>query len=337
MQNQRVKKTIILAIVTLQLILLSSCISNSSGNSEELGFTILLQEHKGNTIENLRNFGFVANDNHYIYYLTFNRQGSTLSRRSIADSESRIIGAGRISYLNVVDGFIYHVNDANSKIYRMDINGEQHERLSDIQVSFLFVLNDTVYALSHYFLEGNRDFIAMNLDGLDVRILSDNSVRSVYFYDDKIYYRVFMDGRTSFYRMDLNGENKKLVFQRTTGSIGTNFFVRKGNVYYVEAHRFIKRFDISTQEHVTVHYTGGPTTHINRKDNILFYSSRTAAPFPLRAHAWINLDTGETGFASGVDAAYHHVIGDRIFFYDGNDSSKIYTMNIDGSDVRRFN
>ena len=331
MRNLKPKKFVVLVILVLQLILLSACGSGLSGssNSEGLELTNLMPENKGNTIGNLRNFGWITNDNDYIYYMTFIGFDGTLNRRSIASGESESISAGIFMYLNVVDGFIYYVNSTTDNIYRMDIDGEQRERLSNTWVNFLFVLNDTIYAAGNY-------LFAMNLDGSHVRVLSENSIHSIYFYDNKIYYTTNTNRRSSLYRMDLNGENKELIFQGGTYMdsvrISSDFFVYRGNVYYIEHNgNWICKIDTSTQTWSILHRVGERIISANRKGNIIFYTSA----LPWTYHR-IDLDTGEI-ISNGIKGTTaFHAIGDRIFFYDRETNERIYSMNIDGSDVRRF-
>jgi len=294
-----------------------------------------MPENQGNTIGNLRNLGVITNDNYYIYYMAVIGSESFLNRRSIGSGESRAIGAGDFLYLNVVDGFIYYADGTSNKIYRMTIDGEQNERLSETRVNFLFVLDGTIYALG-------SDSFAMNLDGTNVRILSDNSIHDIYFYDNEIYYATIINGRTLLYRMELTGENRELIFQ---GNMGRNFFVYKGNIYYIEAlgpgGGSIRKFDDSTQEFFTVHSIDRtmPGELVNRKDNILFYMTFGMPSMPLASpwtFHWIDLNTGEANSTDSADAILLHVIGDRIFFYDRETNEQIYMMNFDGSDVERF-
>lgn len=328
--NQKIKKIIIFFTIISQLLLLSSCALLSAYNNERLELTNLMSDNIGNTIGNLRNLGFMTNDNYYIYYMTFISSEIFLNRRSIINGESQVIDNGLFLYLNAVDGFIYYVNPIDNQIYRMDINGEQNERLSDIRVNdSLFVFNNTIYFLG-IFEERPRSLYAMNIDGSNVRILSDNTIISIYFYNNKIYYTTLIDGQTLLYKMGLNGENKELVTQGE--GFGNTFFVYKENIYFV-GDFFVYKFDVSNQERSVIHIVDGmiPSTLINRKDNILFFVSVNP-----RTYHWINFDTNEVNTVSNINAdTGFHIIGNRIFYYDSNE--QIYSMNIDGSDRRRFN
>ena len=324
-RHSKLKKLVIFFMAVLQLILLSACGSGSPGNSEELETTSLIAASKGNTIGNLRNSGLIASDNYYIFYMTFIGLDGTLNRRNMTSGESRAIANRFFVYLNVVDGFIYYVDfDSNGDIYRMDINGEQHERLSSTWVHFLFVLNDTIYAVGNY-------LFAMNLDGSDVRILSENSIHSIYFYDNKIYYTTTIDGRVLLYRMGIRGENRERILRNLC--VGSEVFVYLGNIYIFEYHGLVTRFNTSTRERIELHSIdeGVRPGSMNRKGNIIFYSSAVS-----HTYYTLNLDTGEIISVPGIEADLFHVIGDRIFFYDRGTNERIYSMNIDGSDVRRF-
>jgi len=351
LQKQRIKKTIIFIIVISQLILLSSCIYANTGlrsadNNDGLELTGLMSENKGNTMSNLRNGGYIANDNYYIFYITAIGLEATLNKRSIADGESRIIGTGEFLYLNVVDGFIYYVDD--NKIYRMDINGENRERLSETMVRFLIVYDNTIFALGGNFEwrgYGRTDSFAMNIDGTDVRSLSDNRIGSIYFYDSKIYYTTRIDGQTLLYRMDLNGENRELLFQgNMEGHIFVHgiseFFVHKGNIFYIELRiegGALMKLDTYIQEFLEVHYIESDIVGLNRKDNSLFYTTfDMGRSLNLFTFHRIDLDTGEIYYTRGIGTIALHVIRGRLFFYDSGRLERVYTMNIDGSDMERF-
>jgi len=335
LRNFHIVKILVLLIVTLQLIFITSCgiEKNELLNSKP--------QNIGNTMGNLMNLGFVTNNNDSIFYMAFNDPKVSLNRKNIK-GDNEIISYGLCLYLNVLDEFIYYINDKD-EIYKMDINGNQKTKLSNIKAAFLCVFNDTIYALGGDSDKYDKNLYSMNIDGSDFKILSNEKIGKLYIYNDKIYYNTFIDGETYLYKMNLAGKDKELIIKST--GMEDLFYIYKDNLYYLSSGGVfsINKFNISNKEYSLVNKTDGqiPNGLINGNNNFIFFKSTSP-----RTYYLLNLDTGELN--SSIDDRFNnnvtvngiqyrtglYSVGNKVFFYE---NGQLNYMNIDGSNVEPFN
>jgi hypothetical protein len=294
----------------------------------------------GNTMGNLLNFGIVANDSSSIYYTTFTDTQVILAKKSIITGEAQVVkelGFNMNSYINVVGDFIYYIDSADDAIYKMDINGEQNEKLCDIKARFLLVVNDTVYALGGESDSFDGNLYVMNTNGSGIITLTSDDVSDMYYYNDEIYYTTYIDQKQLLYKIDLEGKNKELIAPDV--DLGIWFYIYKEKIYYkAYLGEFIYGFrmiDINSGEDSLVyeHMTSDmiPDGFINAAGNILYFRTLGAPP----TYTYLNLDTGEakTSWFYVPAKLGFYTIGNKVFYYK---DYQPYTMNFDGTGRKRF-
>ena len=184
----------------------------------------------GNSISNLISLGLVAQDDNYIYYVVLNTDQPGLYRADLDLKNKTKLSDVDCSYLNVIDDWIYYVNDNDEqKIYKMSIDGQNNQKISDIQAVFLVAYGDQLYAIGIANVF-NSKLYAMNFDGSNSKELTDDKVRSIYFYNDLIYYYSYSapENQGYIYKMGFDGKGK----ERVLGIDEAHWFcIYKDNVY----------------------------------------------------------------------------------------------------------
>ena len=158
-----------------------------------------IEDAEGNTIGNIRNYGYLASDNKYLYYMCPSDTGKYVGIRKIrkdlkGESTILIEDDWEITGINQLNGYLYFItmadkdsetDNVDNKIHRMKVNGTNDE-----------VIND-------------NDF--------------NNNCYEIYVIDNKIYY-IGIDN--CIYFMDLDGKNKTKLNDNATGYIGiTNEYI----------------------------------------------------------------------------------------------------------------
>ena len=324
------KMLIVLTVVLAQSLLFLSCTS-----AEDIDLTVSKPENMGNTMGNLFNVGLVTNDEDSVYYATSEGTQVILNKKTV-NGEHQVLSNRIHYYLNVVGNSIYYVDPSDDAIYRMDANGVQSEKLYDVKVGFLLVVSDTIYALGGESDSHAGVLYAMNTDGSDINILSNDKIWQMFFYNNEIYYTTLSGGQTSLYKMDVDGENKVLIARDI--KLGDWFYIFNEKIFYVTSGDpySIREFDIKSKADSLV-YEHEPNSFImlngciNATENIIYFLA-TGAP---RTYTCLNLDTGEAKvsklFGSSVFGFY--TIGNKVLYYV---DEQPYTMNFDGTDKRRF-
>ena len=330
----KIKILSVLIVIIALSVFLPSC-----KTATEIDLTNSKPEGMGNTMGNLQNAGIVTNDENSIYYITTKDSQAILNRKSINGEQQVLLELDNrlCFFLNAVSDFIYYTDSTDGTIYKIDTKGMQNEKLCNIKASFLLVANGTVYALGGETDSNTGNLYAMNVDGSDIKVLSNDKIWKIFLYDNQIYYATV--GEFNLYKMDMNGDNKEFISQNI--GIMNWFYIYNDRIYYeTQGGGFaitIREFDLNSKKDTLVYedeIKGRmiPNGCINAADNIIYFQA-TGAPL---AYICLNLDTAEvkTSSIQGSKILGLYTIGNKIFYYV---KEQPYTMNFDGSEQRRFN
>jgi len=326
------KKKILLVVFMSLILLISSC-----GNSSLKNIDIKLDaDNRGNTFENLHNFGWVANDDENIYYSILNR----LYKFNIESNETtELINGVFAQSLNVLDGWVYYLNFIDSGIYKISVNGTDNQKINEVKATRLYVQDDVLYAKG-VFEQFNNNLYIMDIDGDNVRLLSDMPMTFFYVHDEFIYYQEFAphDRNQRIGRMRLDGSEQEVIVE-TFGS--PNWFaIHDDNLLYVIAGNLyeVNLTDRSEQKILEMGYHLEYTRNIHQ--NKLFYTTFElrlfGLDFRLRLHSFdlITHETARTTIPRNRQSQppfSDFIIGDKIFRTHDNG---FLMMNLDGSDIR---
>lgn len=156
-------------------------------------YCIMNKNDVGNTIGNIRNYGYSAEQGNWIYYLSPNEDSSKVG------------------------------------IFKIKKNGEDKQQvfMEDIDIVSINVYKNHIYFLGMgteiYSEEDEIDnkIYRVKLDGSDLEILNDNEVNNdcyeIYVVDNSVYY---IGIEAEICKMDLDGNNKEVIANKNTGYLG---------------------------------------------------------------------------------------------------------------------
>ena len=158
----------------------------------------------GNSIGNIRNYGYVASENDWIYYLSPNKDGKQVGiyRVKANGSKKKELSMGDMDILsiNAYDGYLYFIGISK------DAYDEETGELKNE--------NDEV----------DNKIYRMRSDGKsEMEIINDNEFHNdcyeIYVYRNQVYY---IGTDQNIWIMDLNGANKRVFVENGTGYLGIN-------------------------------------------------------------------------------------------------------------------
>jgi len=86
--------------------------------------------NRGNSISNLQNGGFVAQDQDWIYYMSINPKGIYKTKNTSNNKQKICDEVGH--QLNVVADWLYYINvEDNSHIYKVKTDGSDYEAVTE--------------------------------------------------------------------------------------------------------------------------------------------------------------------------------------------------------------
>ena len=117
----------------------SSCTNSISSNNQA--------NTRGNTVGNILNYGFVAQEGDWFFFNTSkNEEGSLWKKNIKTKKESVKISDEPGLFLNVVDGWIFYNNESDAwKLYKIRTDGTERTLLSDDDSQSINVVGDWIY------------------------------------------------------------------------------------------------------------------------------------------------------------------------------------------------
>ena len=154
-----------------------------------VGFTILNKKGNGNTIGNIRNYGYGAVSGNWIYYLSPNEDSSNVGiykvKKDGKDKKELLMNENNeeIVSINVAGNYIYFIqivqeadNDedqVNNKICRIKKDGSDFQVINDNEFNNdcyeIYVINGKVY-----YIDTDANVAKMDLDGSNKTVVSEN-------------------------------------------------------------------------------------------------------------------------------------------------------------------
>jgi len=326
------KKILLTAFIAL-ILLLSSC-----GNNYSSSLNIKLDlDNRGNTFENLYNFGMIANDENIYFASIF----EGLYKFNIDSNETTELLDVRAKSLNVLNGWIYYVKTDDNGIYKVDSNGNDNQKISEIKATSIYVQNDIIYV--HGIFQGfNNNIYVMDINGNAERPLIDARVHQFYVYDDFVYYieSAPTERHQRIGRMRLDGSEQEIIVERfasidlVTINSDNLFYIAAGDLYEVDL------IDFSEQKILEMGHHMSSTRNIYQ--NKFYYTTSEISFFNIRLRLRsFDLITHETKRTTiprlnkqgNIMDIVDYIIGDKIF---RNENNKFYIMNLDGSGIQPF-
>lgn len=162
-----------------------------------------ISNFRGNTMNNLSNYGYVAGQGKWIYYRNFSDNGVIYKMREDGSGKVKLT-KNPGSYINVVGEWVYYVSDEG--IFKVKTDGGEEKKIRDIKDDNEFLIKTLPQCK-----EANTDALSMRL--LNENIESVKSGKSKAYINnlnvigDKIYYRVAINNHFEGFliEMDVDG------------------------------------------------------------------------------------------------------------------------------------
>lgn len=170
------KQIIICAVAILFIVAILLVMSNA-----------LVNNKVGNTIGNIRNYGYAVENNNWIYYLAPNEDSTQIGifkiKNNGKDKQQLYMSEIDIVSLNVYKNYIYFIgsatetyleeDDVDNKIYRMKTDGTGLEVLNDNELNNdcyeIYVVNNQIY-----YIGLNAEICKMDLNGSNKSVVANN-------------------------------------------------------------------------------------------------------------------------------------------------------------------
>lgn len=170
----------------------------------------------------------------WVYYI--NSTNPYIYRTKTDGSSTAVVTDSYASYMYIKDGFIYYTTQVG--IYKLNLTSSKGEDAIQIakgsNFSFIYVYKNLIYTLSSELKatdpaknrgEVTNTLCTMNLDGSNLKRLSNDNMYKFIFYSNYIFY--FNIDNQRLCRMNLNGSNKiQFTFPINNYNISNN------NIYY---------------------------------------------------------------------------------------------------------
>ena len=250
--KKNAKIIIPVAIALIMLIIIALVLSNKGGSNGV-----------GNTISNIRNYGYSVSDGKWYYYVSPNDAGTLTEINKIKangkDDTVLYSTAKTIVSLNEHGDYIYFIevdtqtyfeleDSLDNKIFRIKKDGSSAtpELLNDNDFDNscleMYVVNNNIY-----YIGTDLNIYKMGLDGQNRELVSETKTGYLGITDKNILYNVKADIEEEYvtYIMDIDGKNQRPVLENTRlYTVG----IYDDYVYYTSLDRKIYRIKIDSNQ-----------------------------------------------------------------------------------------
>lgn len=308
-------------------------------------------EPEGDRRDNLRNStlreNFVSSatmaiQDGYIYYLNRARDGKLYSMKTDG-SEKRRISEDIYAWISVNGEWLYCISNSGRKLYAMKTDGSDQRTLIDYSTASVISIADRVYFARIINGESLHLYTAKT-DGNDVQELGDDLAIYPSVVGDQIYYVNYGDATSpdNLYAMNLDGTGRKKIAIDAV----TNYYMADDVLFYA---------DCSTGDVYTMKISGGEReklvdanvhtdyNHLNiyvTDDRVYYLHDEGGYDENVVTDACdpylytVQTDGSEKKKVSECSMKDFCIADGRIYFLNISDDGKLYSMNMDGGDLR---
>ena len=339
-KKELIKKVVIAIVAVVVVALLVMLVSSLTGGN-----------NAGNTIGNIRNYGYAAENGNWIYYLSPNEDSSEIGIFKIKsngkDKQQLYMSKLDIVSLNVYKGYIYFIGSAtetyleddqiDNKIYRMKTDGSGLETLNDNELSNdcyeIYVVNDSIY-----YIGLQAEICKMDLNGSNKTVVADNGTGYLGITDKYIIYNKLSsetDVEYITYIMNIDGTDAKPIIE---GKRLYSVNIEDNYIYYSDSNKKLYRTKIGSNVEETL-YDNIETYNLNTNEGYAYYlnyldaenADYTVCLYRVKLDGSTqtpeNLKEMET-YSSFID-----VVGDWIIYMDSSEEAGfINLVNKNGKD-----
>lgn len=327
MRNLKFKKNASIFLILVILIILGIILLKN----------VFKQENVGNSIGNIRNYGYAAKSGKWIYFISPSedikqmgifkiKQGDTeqKTKKELVKDEWSLLS------LNVFKDYVYFIaelpetfsdeDEINNKIYRMKTDGTDLEVINDNEFSNdcteIYLINNWVY-----YIGTDYNIYRMSLDGKNRELVLNNGTGYLGITEKYIIYNEKNGENTGFvtYVADIDGKNCKPIIEDTrlySVNIIDNY------VYYTNSEKNICRVRIDGNDQAVLYKeTAYNMNVVGQNIYYLNYVDATNANYTVCIYrVKTNGSTKEPEVVKELEkqSSFIDVIDDWIVYMDGN-------------------
>lgn len=215
-KNVVIAAAIIIVIVALALLIALKALG------------VLPSNKIGNSIGNIRNYGYASTNGKWIYFLSpsddTEQVGICKVKSNGEDRQELIMDDFDVLSINVYKNYIYFIgigleeydenDEVDNKIYRMKTDGSGLEVINDNEFNNecyeIYVVNNSIY-----YIGTDENIYKMKLNGTKRELVSDNGTGYIGITNKYIIYNVENEAGDNYitYIMDLNGKNARPILE----------------------------------------------------------------------------------------------------------------------------
>lgn len=311
----------------------------------------------GNSIGNIRNYGYGTYDGKYIYYLSPNEDSSQVGICKVKNNGEEepvelFMGDTDILSINSYKNYIYFIgigaeeysesDEVDNKIYRMKKDGSDLEVINDNNFNNdcyeIYVLNNSIY-----YIGSDENIYKMNLDGTNAQKIADNGTGYIGITNKYIIYNVENESGDNYitYIMNLDGTNGRPILEnKRLYSVD----IEDEYVYYTNTDKQIYRTKIDSGEEELILDT--TAYNLNLKDGYLYYLNYVDAENENYTVCLYRVKADGTEKESqkvkelSTYSSYINVVGDWVMYLDHDDESgfiNLVNKDITGTEKKIYN
>ncbi len=312
--------------ITIGSIVISMLLSGCGLQSSEPEYTNNIPPNMGNIMGNLYNMGNMVQDENYIYFIAWDQHNPIIMKSNFDGTKKETIYHGSTYNLNLMDGYIYFIDkDNNDAICKINTDGQDKTQLYSGQALNLYLYDNKIYFCNI----SDLNLYSMDLDGENVMKVSDGQVDMdrIYFSENKIYYIPWGENLNNIYKMDVDGQNKELVYSSNYSESVIRFFVYYDKIIIVTSMGIYKINTLDGTKEEIVQNASIVPYFTNLLGDDFYY--RNVGLF----HKY-NLKTKEDRVISKEKVQYVHLLNNKIFYITEN--SQYIVMDMDGKNSKIF-
>lgn len=301
----------------------------------------------GNTIGNIRNYGYGTSDGKWIYYVSPNEDATKVGickvkNKNPEEKQELLMNDMDILSLNVYKDYLYFIgvvlenysetDDIDNKIYRMKTDGSDLEVINDNNFNNdcyeIYVLDNSIY-----YIGVDENIYKMNLDGTNAEMVSNNGTGYIGITDKYIIYNVENETKDNYitYIMNIDGTNPRPIVE---GQRLYSVDILGDYVYYTNTDKHIYRTKIDSNEQELILETSA--YNLNLKGDYLYFlnyaneEDYTVCLYRVKSDG--SQEKEEEVKTLSVTTKYINVVGDWVMYMDyEEDSGFINLVNKNGN------